>query len=103
LALAVCLGAVVLLAVGTAETQQKLSLSKLTIRYGAIPEPQLVAKAKRWFEQELGIPINWITISGGANAIAAMQSGSLDIACGVGTPPIAAALAQNVPLRIVWI
>ena len=78
-------------------------VNKLTVRYGAIPEPQLVAKEKGWFEQDLGIPINWITISGGANAIAAMQSGSLDIACGVGTPPIAAALAQDVPIRIFWI
>jgi taurine transport system substrate-binding protein len=78
-------------------------VSELTVRYGAIPEPQLVAKEKGWFEQELGIPIDWITISGGANAIAAMQSGSLHIACGVGTPPIAAALAQGVPIRIFWI
>jgi taurine transport system substrate-binding protein len=79
------------------------TVDEITVRYGAIPEPQLVAKEKGWFEEELGIPINWITISGGANAIAAMQSGSLHIACGVGTPPIAAALAQGVPIRIFWI
>jgi len=82
---------------------KKVSVDKLTIRYGNIPDAQLVAHQLGWFEQELGIPINWITISGGAATIAAMQSGSLDIGCGVGTPPIAAASAQGVPLRIFWI
>jgi taurine transport system substrate-binding protein len=78
-------------------------LEKLTVRYGPIPEPQLVAHHKKWFDEELGIPVKWVTMNGGANALAAMQSGSLDIACGVGAPPIAAALAQGVPIRIFWI
>jgi len=100
LLVATLLGSVIVLPGHTASAQEA---SEITVRYGAIPEPQLVAKEMGWFEEALGIPINWVTISGGANAIAAMQSGSLHIACGVGTPPIAAALSQGVPLQIFWI
>lgn len=80
-----------------------LSVEKLTVRYGPIADVQLMAQEMRLFEDALGIPIEWITINGGAATIAAMQGGSLDIGCGVGTPPIAAAAAQDVPIRVFWI
>lgn len=89
---------------GAAEpTDAALSVDELTVAYGIIPEPQGVAHQLGWFEEELGVPINWITLEGGAATIAAMQSGDVDIGCGTGTPPLTAGAAQGIPLAIFWI
>ena len=82
---------------------QELSLKKLTVRYGPIPDVQIMAQQLGWFEEELGVEIDWRSLNGGAATIAAMQSGALDIGCAVGTPPIAAAAAQGIPLKVFWI
>ena len=83
--------------------QPTLSVDKLTVAYGPIVEPQGVAHQLGWFEQDLGVPIDWITLNGGAATIAALQSGSLQIGCGTGTPPITAAVSQGIPLDLFWI
>ena len=80
------------------------SLSKLTVGWGANPNPTAILEQEPWLQQSLGnVKVSWQTINSGAAAIQALSSGSLDISCEAGSPPDALAAAQGAPIQIIWI
>ncbi len=74
----------------------------LNIGYQPIVEPSRVPQADGTYEKATGAKINWQKFDGGADVIAAIASGSLDIGY-VGSSPLAAAASRELPIETVAI
>lgn len=74
----------------------------LNIGYQPIVEPSRVPQADGAYEQATGAKINWQKFDGGADVIAAVASGSLDIGY-VGSSPLAAAASRELPIETVFV
>ncbi|WP_457580423.1 taurine ABC transporter substrate-binding protein [Ensifer canadensis] len=74
----------------------------LTIGYQPIVEPSRVPQADGIYEKVTGAKINWQKFDGGADVIAALASGSIDIGY-VGSSPLAAAASRELPFETVFV
>lgn len=74
----------------------------LNIGYQPIVEPSRVPQADGTYEKVTGAKINWQKFDGGADVIAAIASGSLDIGY-VGSSPLAAAASRELPIETIFI
>ena len=74
----------------------------LTIGYQPIVEPSRVPQADGTYEKVTGAKIAWQKFDGGADVIAALASGSIDIGY-VGSSPLAAAASRQLPLETVFV
>ncbi len=72
----------------------------LNIGYQPIVEPSRVPQADGTYEKATGAKINWQKFDGGADVIAAIASGSLDIGY-VGSSPLAAAASRELPIETI--
>ncbi|HMG49553.1 MAG TPA: taurine ABC transporter substrate-binding protein [Inquilinus sp.] len=74
----------------------------LTIAYQTTVEPSKVAQADGLYEKAAGRTIAWRKFDSGADVIAAVASGSVQIGY-VGSSPLAAAASQQLPIRTILI
>ncbi|GAA4161214.1 taurine ABC transporter substrate-binding protein [Shinella granuli] len=74
----------------------------LNIGYQPIVEPSRVPQAEGTYEKVTGAKINWQKFDGGADVIAAIASGSLDIGY-VGSSPLAAASSRELPIETIFV
>ncbi|PZO64974.1 MAG: taurine ABC transporter substrate-binding protein [Paracoccus denitrificans] len=74
----------------------------LRIGWQQIVEPARYAQAQGEYEKATGANIEWKLFSGGADTIAAITSGSIDIGY-VGSSPLTAAASQQVPIEAIYI
>ena len=74
----------------------------LNIGYQPIVEPSRVPQADGIYEKVTGAKINWQKFDGGADVIAAIASGSLDIGY-VGSSPLAAAASRELPIETIFV
>ncbi|AHK45714.1 taurine-binding protein [Ensifer adhaerens OV14] len=74
----------------------------LTIGYQPIVEPSHVPQADGTYEKVTGAKINWQKFDGGADVIAALASGSIDIGY-VGSSPLAAAASRELPFETIFV
>lgn len=74
----------------------------LNIGWQQIVEPSRVPQADGAYEKATGAKINWQKFDGGADVIAAIASGSLDIGY-VGSSPLTAAASREVPIETIFI
>ncbi len=74
----------------------------VTIAYQDMWNPFRVAMAGRALEKATGWTIRWRHFDSGADVIRALASGDVQIG-EAGSSPIAAAVSQGVPLKLVWI
>lgn len=74
----------------------------LNIGYQPIVEPSRVPQADGTYEKVTGAKINWQKFDGGADVIAAIASGSLDIGY-VGSSPLAAAASRELPIETIFV
>ncbi len=74
----------------------------LNIGYQPIVEPSRVPQADGTYEKATGAKINWQKFDGGADVIAAIASGSLDIGY-VGSSPLAAAASRELPVETIFV
>ena len=68
------------------------------------PSLNVVAQSEGFFKEEfekLGTSVEYTFVESGAGMNAALAAGDIDIAL-VGGPPAITAIAQNVPIRIIW-
>ncbi|MCM2401437.1 taurine ABC transporter substrate-binding protein [Rhizobium sp. S153] len=72
----------------------------INIGYQPIVEPSRVPQADGTYEKATGAKINWQKFDGGADVIAAIASGSLDIGY-VGSSPLAAAASRQLPIETI--
>ena len=75
---------------------------KLTIGYQTVVEPSKVAQADGLYEKVLGATIDWRKFDSGADVIAAIASGSVDIGY-VGSSPLAAAASRDLPIETIFV
>lgn len=74
----------------------------LNIGYQPIVEPSRVPQADGTYEKVTGAKINWQKFDGGADVIAAIASGALDIGY-VGSSPLAAAASRELPVETIFV
>lgn len=72
----------------------------INIGYQPIVEPSRVPQADGAYEKATEASINWHKFDGGADVIAAIASGSLDIGY-VGSSPLAAAASRELPIETI--
>ena len=75
---------------------------KLTIGFQTVVEPSKIPQADGVYEKTLGAAIDWRKFDSGADVIAAIASGDLDIGY-VGSSPLAAAASRELPIETIFI
>lgn len=86
---------------GTLPAAQAADL-KVTIGYQTVVEPSKVAQADGVYEKTLGAEIDWRKFDSGADVIAAIASGAIDIGY-VGSSPLAAAASRQLPIETIFV
>ncbi|MQB42096.1 taurine ABC transporter substrate-binding protein [Rhizobium sp. ICMP 5592] len=74
----------------------------LNIGYQPIVEPSRVPQADGDYEKATGAKISWHKFDGGADVVAAIASGSIDIGY-VGSSPLAAAASRELPIEAIYV
>jgi taurine transport system substrate-binding protein len=74
----------------------------VNIAYQPIVEPSRVPQADGTYEKVTGAKINWQKFEGGADVIAALASGSVDIGY-VGSSPLAAGASRELPFETIYV
>ncbi len=75
---------------------------KVTIAWQQIVEPSRVPQADGAYEKATGAAIDWKKFDSGADVIAAIASGSVDIGY-VGSSPLAAAASRELPIETIYV
>lgn len=75
---------------------------KVTIAYQTVVEPSKVPQADGLYEKALGATIDWRKFDSGADVIAAIASGAVDIGY-VGSSPLAAAASRQLPIQTIFV
>ena len=66
------------------------------------PDPEMIAIAKDYFSKYMHAKVELKLFSSGPAALTALGSGALQFMTGIGNPPAMSAIAQGVPLQVVW-
>ena len=75
---------------------------KITIGYQTVVEPSKVPQADGAYEAATKAAIDWRKFDSGADVIAAIASGSVDIGY-VGSSPLAAAASRELPIQTIFV
>ncbi|MDR2529008.1 MAG: ABC transporter substrate-binding protein [Synergistaceae bacterium] len=75
---------------------------KIVIGYQNIPNGEIIAKTKGWYESELGAPVEFKQFDSGRDVNTAFVSGSVDFGL-LGTAPAAVGISAGVPYEVFWI
>lgn len=65
-------------------------------------DPYMVSMAEHMFEKHLDANVQYKMFSSGPAAMSALASNSLTFMCGLGVPPLVTAIAQGLPMTIVY-
>lgn len=87
---------------GASSTSGKASGPTVTIGYENAPDPEAVAIEQHYFKKYMNAKVKLIYFASGPSALTDMASGKLDFMTTLGNPPTASAIAQGVPLKVVW-
>ena len=74
----------------------------LRIGWQQIVEPSRIPQADKTYESATGATVEWSLFGGGADVIAAIAAGSIDIGY-VGSSPLTAAASQDLPIEAIYI
>ncbi|MCX5495284.1 taurine ABC transporter substrate-binding protein [Kaistia dalseonensis] len=85
-----------------AGVQARADDTKLTIAYQTVVEPSKIPQADGTYETATGAKIDWKKFDSGADVIAAIASGAVDIGY-VGSSPLAAAASRELPIETFFI
>lgn len=75
---------------------------KLTVGYQTVVEPSKVPQAAGAYDAATGAEVDWRKFGSGADVIAAIASGALDIGY-VGSSPLAAAASRQLPIETFYV
>ncbi|MGG1943795.1 ABC transporter substrate-binding protein [Trinickia sp. NRRL B-1857] len=65
-------------------------------------DPYMVSMAEHLFEHHMNADVQYKLFSSGPAAMSALASNSLSFMCGLGVPPLVTAIAQGLPMTIVY-
>lgn len=74
----------------------------LRIGWQQIVEPSRIPQADKTYDSATGSTVEWSLFGGGADVIAAIAAGSIDIGY-VGSSPLTAAASQDLPVEVIYI
>ncbi|TAL87435.1 MAG: taurine ABC transporter substrate-binding protein [Candidimonas sp.] len=74
----------------------------VTVAYQTTFSPWIDAMATKAIEKKTGYEINWRKFNSGADIIAAMASGNIDVGV-LGSSPLAVALSSGIDIKLFWI
>lgn len=74
----------------------------VTIGFQDIPNDEIVAKVKGWYEEELGVTVNFKKFDSGRDVNNAFASKSIDIGL-LGSTPTAVGIATGLEYEVFWI
>jgi taurine transport system substrate-binding protein len=87
-----------------ASTGAAASPEKITIAYfQEWPTANQVAQAEKWYDEELGVPLEWRPYNTGVEMAEAMVAGEVDISFSMGVVPFALAVTAGAPIRVVGV
>ena len=89
-------------ALGLAHSPASAADREVTIGYQTSVEPSKLPQADGAYEKATGWKIDWRKFDNGADVIAALASGAVQIGY-VGSSPLAAAASREVPFQTFWI
>ncbi|NLP64779.1 ABC transporter substrate-binding protein [Paraburkholderia sacchari] len=72
------------------------------IGYEEAIDPFMVSMAEHMFERNMNADVQYKMFSSGPAAMAALASNSLSFMCVIGIPPVVTAIAQGLPMTIVY-
>lgn len=79
-----------------------LAADKLVVGYQTVVEPSKVPQAAGAYDAATGATLDWRKFDSGADVIAAIASGALDIGY-VGSSPLAAAASKDLPIETFYV
>ncbi len=65
-------------------------------------DPYMVSMGEKMFEKHIDANVQYKMFSSGPAAMSALASNSLNFMCGLGVPPLVTAIAQGLPMTIVY-
>lgn len=81
-----------------------MAIDEITVAYfPGWPGTQAVGWAKGWFDQEMGVKVNWREFDTGVAILTAMASGDVQIGFALGSIPVSSALSQGFPIKMVGV
>lgn len=77
---------------------------KITVAYfHECPTANQVAQAEKWYDRELGVPLEWRAYNTGVEMADAMVAGEVDISFSMGVVPFALAVTAGAPIEVVGV
>ena len=76
--------------------------AKIVIGYQVIPNDETIAISQKWYETELGVPVELKAFDSGRDVNTAFASGSLDIGL-IGSAPVSVGISSGIPYEVFWI
>ena len=77
---------------------------KITVAYFLEwPTANQVAQAEKWYDKELGVPLEWRAYNTGVEMAEAMVAGEVDISFSMGVVPFALAVTAGAPIKTVGV
>jgi taurine transport system substrate-binding protein len=67
------------------------------------PTANQVAQAEKWYDEALGVTLEWRTFNTGVEMAEAMVAGEIDIAFSMGVVPFALAVTDGAPIKVVGV
>ena len=84
------------------EVAAAADLDKITVAYfREWPTANQVAQAEKWYDEALGVPVEWRAYNTGVEMADAMVAGEVDISYSMGVVPFALAVTAGAPLKAV--
>jgi len=68
---------------------------------GAV-DPTQAAQSLGYWQKDIRAHVKMVYFSSGPAALTALASGAVNIMTGIGNPPVASALANGIPLAVIW-
>lgn len=88
----------------TASLGRAVAQDEITVAYfREWPTANQVAQAEKWYDQELGITVNWRVYDTGVEMAEAMVAGEVDISYSMGVVPFALAVTAGAPIKVVGV
>ncbi len=79
-------------------------LDEITVAYFTEwPTANQVAQAEKWYDEELGVKVNWRIFGAGTQMAEAMKAGEVQIAYSMGIVPFVVAVSAGYPIKAVGV
>ena len=88
----------------TSPVGQAAAQDEITVAYfREWPTANQVAQAENWYDEELGVTVNWRAYNTGVEMAEAMVAGEVDISYSMGVVPFALAVTAGAPIKVVGV